>query len=73
MCRGGGQEVAHSSEFAKPQGSSAVTCSAFFQVQHDHELGRRDDGERQPEAAGCLRGTPGFGVRGPVDRAPGNS
>ena len=32
LCRGGGQEVAHSSEFAYPHGSSAVTFSPYFQV-----------------------------------------
>jgi len=33
LCRGGGQVVAHSRELANPHGSSAVTGSAFFQVQ----------------------------------------
>src|SRR3954462_556444 len=34
LCRGGGHEVAHSSERPKPQGSSTSTCSPYLAVFH---------------------------------------
>ena len=34
MCRGGGQEVAHSSEMQYPHGSSSVTFSPYRQVMY---------------------------------------
>src|ERR1039458_5732200 len=38
LCRGGGHEVAHSSELPQPHGSSTVTCSPYRSEEHTSEL-----------------------------------
>jgi hypothetical protein len=46
LCRGGGQDVAHSSELQKPHGSSSVTFSPYRQVTYMFQKNMRMDRAR---------------------------